>query len=482
MAYRRSRYQNGNGLIGSTGQTGPVGMNGPIGSSGNAGLIGATGASGSTGTVGSVGSTGLIGNDGPIGLPGKKGITGITGQIGHTGDIGMTGLTGQIGSTRGLLNTTTFIQPSVQPHIVGSKCEYIIAELWGGGGGATFTRLSQDNTLMFTGGGGEYVKIKFETSAGDTLYIGAGEGGKSSRTHDLMAAGAGGGGSSFIYTKSYGIIAMASGGGGAGGSCDDDRTAYSGGGGGAGPRGGSGGGYNPNSSIGDLLTLYGKPAGFIQNINVWDSPYGFGGKSNNGIAIINPPFTTSNLSSSGGGGGVFGGGGGGANQSTRNNNIYLEDGGYGGGVYNTGGFTSGGEGGQKGAGVFTSFPGRGGGGVNSFGFFNDIDVIGRGGYLSSASTGNTNTDPEGDPNTVGSWVQGVGYGNINYPRLIIPIKLMPGLSDLNNTPNTNKTWDPNTSSYMSNNYGAGAISNVNDIGNIMRGNTGCVIIYEYGLL
>ncbi|MBA42903.1 MAG: hypothetical protein CMF62_02700 [Magnetococcales bacterium] len=87
---------------GSTGPTGPIGMNGqtgftgPIGFTGPTGFIGPTGFSGPTGFTG---PTGMKGIDGMTGATGMKGMTGATGLPGPPGMKGMTGATGAIGPT-----------------------------------------------------------------------------------------------------------------------------------------------------------------------------------------------------------------------------------------------------------------------------------------------------------------------------------------------------------------------------------------------
>jgi len=68
-----------NVVVGSTGETGPMG------------------ATGNTGMKGSSGATGAIGQTGPTGTTGATGVQGPTGSTGGTGEKGPIGATGPTG-------------------------------------------------------------------------------------------------------------------------------------------------------------------------------------------------------------------------------------------------------------------------------------------------------------------------------------------------------------------------------------------------
>jgi hypothetical protein len=100
-----------NGVVGTTGPSGPTGANGLIGPTGipgptgQTGSLGATGPSGPTGIPGPTGQTGSLGATGPSGPTGPTGVSGITGSTGvdgitgPTGPSGANGITGPTGST-----------------------------------------------------------------------------------------------------------------------------------------------------------------------------------------------------------------------------------------------------------------------------------------------------------------------------------------------------------------------------------------------
>jgi len=83
------------GQEGTTGPTGPTGLQGPTGPQGSTGLQGGTGPQGVTGSTGTgvTGPTGLQGETGPTGPQGITGA-GVTGPTGSTGVQGPTGPTG----------------------------------------------------------------------------------------------------------------------------------------------------------------------------------------------------------------------------------------------------------------------------------------------------------------------------------------------------------------------------------------------------
>jgi collagen type VII alpha len=87
------------GLIGPTGQTGPIGPTGPTGHTGEIGPTGPTGHTGEQGQTGPTGHTGEQGQTGPTGHTGEQGQTGPTGHTGEQGQTGPTGHTGEIGQT-----------------------------------------------------------------------------------------------------------------------------------------------------------------------------------------------------------------------------------------------------------------------------------------------------------------------------------------------------------------------------------------------
>jgi hypothetical protein len=98
------------GLQGVTGPTGETGYTGATGLQGDTGYTGITGLSGSTGSTGSSGSTGQTGSTGPTGYTGTTGPFGLTGSTGLTGVTGVTGTTGTTGSSgfSGPTGTTGF--------------------------------------------------------------------------------------------------------------------------------------------------------------------------------------------------------------------------------------------------------------------------------------------------------------------------------------------------------------------------------------
>jgi hypothetical protein len=87
-------------VLGSTGATGPQGLQGNTGdqglqgTTGNTGLQGFTGDTGPQGIQGNTGAQGTTGNTGPQGLQGNTGATGPQGAQGNTGPQGNTGTFG----------------------------------------------------------------------------------------------------------------------------------------------------------------------------------------------------------------------------------------------------------------------------------------------------------------------------------------------------------------------------------------------------
>ena len=105
-------------LSGSTGPTGPVGLNGVTGASGLVGLDGVTGATGLLGLTGPSGATGLTGPSGATGLRGLDGVTGATGLDGVTGATGLTGPSGATGLD-GVTGVTGLVGPSGATGLTG---------------------------------------------------------------------------------------------------------------------------------------------------------------------------------------------------------------------------------------------------------------------------------------------------------------------------------------------------------------------------
>ena len=92
------------GTATNTGATGSTGTTGPTGTTGTTGYTGPPGT-GFTGPMGSTGYTGATGSIGPTGISytGPTGQTGVTGLMGPTGITGPTGLVGPGGASSDIL-------------------------------------------------------------------------------------------------------------------------------------------------------------------------------------------------------------------------------------------------------------------------------------------------------------------------------------------------------------------------------------------
>ena len=266
----------------------------------------------------------------------------------------------------------------------------------GGGGGGGYAVPSFDTTS--SGGAGSYLSFTYTpTSAAQTYYIGAGNGGaalyggKYSGNVNIPPAypagkggenggqtsggyGAGGGGHSFFYSALNGIIAVAAGGGGG-------ATTI---GGGAGDSSGTGGagGTATGSAGGDGWGAYGGGGGTSSAGGYGGSTTGGGNASSGQGGGTGGAYSAGGGGSAagggGGGGGGYYGGGGGAAQNYANTGYNYSP------PYNWANYAHGSGGGGGGsdlipASVITNT--KGGGGAGGNGTYQGGYTAGGGGYV-----------------------------------------------------------------------------------------------------
>ena len=134
------------GQEGTTGPTGPTGLQGPTGPQGSTGLQGGTGPQGKTG------STGLQGVTGPTGLQGTQGETGPTGPQGITGPTGPQGTQGITGPTGPLANIVEDTTPQLGGELDAQAHSIGFTEQSATGNGTTTIDWKLGNKFFFTFG------------------------------------------------------------------------------------------------------------------------------------------------------------------------------------------------------------------------------------------------------------------------------------------------------------------------------------------
>ena len=120
----------GTGLIGDTGEIGPMGETGDTGETGPIGDTGETGDIGAMGDTGEIGDTGEMGDIGEIGDTGEMGEMGDIGEIGDTGETGVIGVMGVIGVT-GVIGVIGVIGVTGVTGVIGPLLSTVKATLAG---------------------------------------------------------------------------------------------------------------------------------------------------------------------------------------------------------------------------------------------------------------------------------------------------------------------------------------------------------------
>jgi len=182
-------------LFGPPGPSGPSGSTviGPQGPAGPAGasIIGPSGANGLNGLNGLAGPAGPIGPSGPSGSNGPSGLNQF--HIAVFGPIGPSGPSGA---------------PVPQSFVFPPGVNFVIAELWGGGGAGTN---NGDTARAIGGGSGAYIRTEIPATEGDlSIIVGFGGSGVANGTDTIITTTT----TPLVYTAGGGLTGSSGGTGG----------------------------------------------------------------------------------------------------------------------------------------------------------------------------------------------------------------------------------------------------------------------------